>query len=191
MNRSSRAYHALTWLAACGFSLPAPAALGQMPFSSTPTSSASAAGQIVIRDVALSPGGLLIGQVVDTNLRPVAGAEVAIFVADTAVATSRTDASGTFAVTGLRGGTHQVVAPHGTAICRLWAPGTAPPCATNQLAIIEQRAIVRGQAGPRFRDEFFPHAKAIATHPLVVGGLIAAAIAIPAALHNADRAPGS
>jgi hypothetical protein len=183
--------HAITWLAIGGICLPIPAAFGQHSASVAASSTAAADSRILIRDAVLKPGGLLSGQLIDGNLRPVIGADVTIQFADNVVATTRTDANGVFAVTGLRGGTHQIVTPHGSSVCRFWATGTAPPRTTDQLVIIDDSGTVRGQAGPRFREEFFPHAKAIATHPLVVGGLIAAAIAIPASLRNSDRPPGS
>ena len=104
----------------------------------------------------------ITGQVLDANLRPAAGAEVTVRAENTIVATARTDDSGTFAVAGLRGGMHQVDSPTTSALCRFWAPSTAPPCAIDQLAIIEDGAIVRGQAGPQFRQDFLHDAKAVA-----------------------------
>lgn len=182
MKHLSRASYVIAWLAIAGFCLPAPAALGIQPATDDQSS---------IRDIALRSGGLLTGQVLDAKLRPSAGAQVTIRGTDATVATTQSDTNGTFAVTGLRGGIHQIVTPTGNVLCRFWAPGTAPPCAVDQIAMIDDQTVVRGQAGPQFRQGFHDDVKAIAKHPLLLGGLIAAAIAIPAALRNADRAPGS
>jgi hypothetical protein len=50
--------------------------------------------------------------------------------------------------------------------------------------------VVRGQWGPPPGNEFLQRAKVWATNPFVVGGIIAAAVAIPVAIHNADNDGG-
>jgi len=185
-------YHAITWLAVSALCLPAQVVLGHEPIPWAATAVTAADCQITIRDVALLPGGLLAGQVLDANMRPVPDTEVAIHAADSAVATTRTDANGIFAVRGLRGGTHQLITSQGSEICRLWSPGTAPPCATDHLQIVEGQTIARGQGGGRYTEPpMFPRAEAIVTHPLFIGGLLAAAIAIPVSLNNSNERPGS
>jgi hypothetical protein len=180
----------LAWLAVAGWNIPLSAAVAQNP-QTLAASNDAIGNERVVRDIALAPGGLLAGEVLDAQRRPLPNAEVAVLAGDTTVVATHTDAHGMFAVTGLRGGVHQVRTPLGSQVCRLWAVGTAPPCAADSLRVSPVQTIVRGQGGPSYVHEPFPHARAIATHPLTVGGLLAAAIAIPAALNNADRPPGS
>jgi hypothetical protein len=182
----------MAWIAAVGLCVPIQTAPGGEPCSPPSRIAASAENDAAVGDLDLSPGGLLAGQVLDANARPAAGTKVVIRSAGQSVAITRTDANGTFAVTGLRGGLHQIATSQGTENFRLWSPGTAPPNA-ERLVRITPGQVVRGQfgGGHGIMREPFPHAKAIATNPLVIGGLIAAAVAIPIALNNADEPPGS
>ena len=182
MKYSSRTILAPIWLAIGIFCLPDPLVFGQQPLADS---------QIMIRDIGLRPNGMLVGQILDANSRPKVGIAIAIRAANDIVATTNSDASGVFAVTGLRGGLHQIDTPNGSTVCRFWAAGTAPPGAIDQIGIIDEQTIVRGQPRARLRHEYFPYARALARQPLIVGGAIAAAVAIPVSLRNADRAPGS
>ena len=58
--------------------------------------------------------------------------------------------------------------------------------------MVTGRDLVRGQWCPPSRVNcFFRKAKVWATNPFVVGGVIAAAVAIPVALNNDGDGPGS
>lgn len=141
-----------------------------------------------IADVALLENGLLTGRIVDSASQAVAGANVQLLSNGQAIVSTQTDANGVFAVAGLRGGVHQVSTPQGTYACRLWAPGTAPPGAGQALEIGGESVIARGQWGPpSAANNFVRRAKVLATNPFVVGGVVAAAVAIPVAIHNADE----
>ena len=91
-------------------------------------------------DVTLARGGVLRGQVVNSQGKPVAGAAVVIRFAGTTVARTKADEEGHYAVKGLRGGVHQV----NTTVTRLWTEGTAPASARSNLLTVVGR-VVRGQ----------------------------------------------
>jgi len=134
-----------------------------------------------VRDVALQEGGLLKGQVLDTQGAAVAGIPVAVVLQGKPIATTKTDASGGFAVAGLGGGIYQIVTPQGGAAYRLWAPRTAPPAATTSALIVNGDNVVRGGVGGGGLIGFL-------ANPWVLGGIVAAAIAVPLVLDDDDDA---
>ena len=153
---------ALSVLSMC---LPA-SALAQVGPAPTPT----------VTDVALGPGGYLSGQLMDSHGVPLA--KVLVSLQDDQgreVASVTTDEQGRFAVQGVRGGVHQLVTPQGRWFYRLWTPETAPPSAQQGALMVTGDETVRGAA---------PHSglKFWYTNPLVIGGLVATAIAVPVAL---------
>jgi hypothetical protein len=174
----------LVWLAVVGICLPLPALAAESNLRSADGATDRGAWRVV--DVELRPGGMLVGQVLDAGAQPVSDADISILSGDSAVASTRTDASGLFAVTGLRGGMHQVQTNDTAQVCRLWAPGTAPPTSPSAVQIVTGDEIVRGQWGPPPGNGFLKNAKVWATNPFVIGGVVAAAVAIPVAIHNAD-----
>ncbi len=99
----------------------------------------------VISDIRLASGGLLEGQLVDSRAQPIGRASVAILHDGLEVARAQTNANGSFQVGGLRGGVHQIAGPSGTATCRLWQQGMAPPSARDSAVIISRGPLVRGQ----------------------------------------------
>jgi hypothetical protein len=140
----------------------------------------------LVRDVELGFGGLLVGRLLDANGRPLQDAEVSILTGDKQLAATRTDAEGVFAVSNLRGGVHQITTADSVQLCRLWAPGTAPPQAAKSIDVISDSATIRGQYGPPPGNRLLRKAKVWATNPFVVGGVVAAAVAIPVALSDND-----
>ena len=96
----------------------------------------------IVRNVELGFGGLLVGRLLDANGRPLQDAEVSILTGDKQLAATRTDAEGVFAVSNLRGGVHQITTADSVQLCRLWAPGTAPPQAPKSIDVISDSAIV-------------------------------------------------
>jgi hypothetical protein len=128
----------------------------------------------VITDVQLRDGGVLVGQLVDAQGNPAQGMPVSLRQNDRDVATTITDKSGYYNVSGLQGGIYQVASPNGSAAYRLWSPGTAPPSAQQGALLVVGDEIVRGQFGMW----------GFLTNPWVVAGLIATAIAVPIAVSN-------
>lgn len=139
-----------------------------------------------IRDVELAQGGLLVGRLTDANGQAVAGAPISVMSQGKPLASMQTDAEGVFAVANLRGGVHEVATDDHVQVCRLWAPGTAPPGTAQTIDVVAPGEVIRGQYGPPPGNRFIRKAKVWATNPLVIGGVVAAAVAIPVALSDDD-----
>ncbi|MGD9633209.1 MAG: carboxypeptidase-like regulatory domain-containing protein [Pirellulales bacterium] len=139
-----------------------------------------------VRDVELAYGGLLVGRLTDANGRPVVNAPVSVLSAGKPLAAMHTDGEGVFAVAKLRGGVHEIATADAVQVCRLWAPGTAPPGAPKSIDVVASGDVVRGQYGPPPGNRLLCKAKEWATNPFIVGGVVAAAVAIPVALSDDD-----
>ena len=133
-----------------------------------------------INDVALQPGGILSGQVVDAQGLPSAGLDLRVWRGNEPVAESRTDEKGDFEVTLKQGGVYRVCTEIGVVTLRVWQPGTAPPQASSRALIVNDANVFRAQWNPT---------QALFTHPGIAIGIGALLIAIPIILHNnrADR----
>lgn len=177
MVTSSRSSRTLAVLAVVGMLMPvAPARAKESALAQSP----------VVRDVELGKGGLLVGRLLDTNGQPLTAAEVTIASGEKSLATTRTDSQGVFAVSSLRGGVHAISTADNVQVCRLWAPGTAPPQAPKSIELVNDSSVTRGQYGPPPGNRFIRKAKVWATNPWIVGGVVAAAVAIPVALSDND-----
>lgn len=128
-------YSLMQWLAttvAClGMTLPSGA------FAAHPAQSS-------ILDVTLHQDGALIGQIVGAQGAPVRGEAVAIQQNGVEVARCATDGSGYFYATGLTGGVYTVTSSRTQAVCRAWAPGTAPPIAGKGVLMVQNDLVVNG-----------------------------------------------
>jgi hypothetical protein len=162
---------AMAW---CGMVLPPAVQANQPGFGPT--------------DVALRPGGILVGQVVDQQGIAKAGTEVSIRFAEHEVVRTTTDLNGVFAAQGLRGGQYQLLTEDGVSVCRLWAPDTAPPAARPAALVVSGNTAVRGQWTPGPMGSWLGWVKA---HPYITAGVVAGAIAIPLAFADDDDPPGS
>ena len=129
----------------------------------------------VVEDIALQDGGLLVGQVVNTQGTPLPKVQVTLQSGDRQLGTNTTNDAGYFGFRGLGNGVYQVTAANGHGTYRLWTNGTAPPSANPGALIVAGKNTVRGQMGLR---NFL-------ANPWVIAGIIATAVAIPVALHNA------
>ncbi len=152
-----------------------------------------------IKDVALRTGGLLLGQVVDQQGIAKSNVPVSIQLVGKEVVNTTTDANGVFAAKGLRGGQYRLITPQGATDCRLWTTDTAPPCARPAVLVVSGDEVVRGQRpgcgdacapGPYY-DQKSGLANWVKTHPYIVGGAVAAAVAIPLSLADDDSESGS
>jgi hypothetical protein len=101
-----------------------------------------------VRDISLSRGGVLHGQILNDQGAPVTGARVTVRHTGLDVATTQTQPEGTFLIAGLRGGIHEVVTADQVAKVRLWAADTAPPSAQPGVLFVGSDSIVRGQTCP-------------------------------------------
>jgi hypothetical protein len=147
---------------------------------------ATPAEQTTVRDVALQKDGMLVGQLVDRNGQPQAGVPVTILSDNKPVATATTDKNGIFTFRGLRGGLYHLTGANGVAAYRVWQPQLAPPGSSPSAVVIAGEDLVRGQCPAPLR--------AILTRPLVIAGIVGAAIAIPVAIaasEDEEEAPAT
>jgi hypothetical protein len=137
-----------------------------------------------VRDVALQPGGILQGQVVDVQGKPGAGAPIQVVrltAPQALVASGRTDREGRFQVAALKGGIYSLQTGETTLVCRLWAPDTAPPAAVPAVLLVSNGTVVRGNLGDMTTLEWS-----------LVGVAAAAAIAVPVVvLTTQNHSPAS
>lgn len=131
----------------------------------------------VIVDISLQ-AGRLTGRVTDAEGIPVAEAFVVAIQNQKAVSRATTDEDGAFSLSGIRGGLCHVVAGNVVQVCRCWTHDAAPPAAKPRLLIASDTAVVRGQR---------PLSERIFARPILLGLVLAAAIAIPIAVHNSKR----
>ena len=100
----------------------------------------------VARDVELTGDGTLYGQIYTSEGRVVENAAVELRYQGTTVARAMTGENGDFAITGVRGGAHDLSIGTATTSVRLWKNGTAPVGAVDSLVFAGDENIVRGQA---------------------------------------------
>jgi len=142
-------------------------------------------------DFELDKNGLFSGQIVDAQGQPQAGAAVILHGRNQQYKTV-SDAKGWFHFAKLSGGTYRLETGGSQQLFRLWTHGTAPPKSNQKMLVVQQgKMIVLGQycgdgvnCGSGVGSGGY--VKNALTNPLVIGGIIAAAIAIPVAIHNAD-----
>ena len=96
-------------------------------------------------DVALNTGGVLKGTVLNGTAQPVAGVPVNMLHQEKLVATTMSNDEGEFTFKGLRNGAHVVQVGMTQESVRLWDTQTAPPAAVEDMAIVVDEEIVRGQ----------------------------------------------
>lgn len=130
-------------------------------------------------DVVLAPGGVLRGQVQNSQAAPCQAIELLLTQVGREPVRTITNEQGMFELNGVRGGAYAVVAGGTSMDVRLWMEGTSPPTARNALLVVARGDVARGQgAGGTFWRTV--------TNPWVSAGLIGAAIAVPIALNNND-----
>ncbi|MCA9241914.1 MAG: carboxypeptidase regulatory-like domain-containing protein [Planctomycetales bacterium] len=144
-------------------------------------------------NVALSPEGLLVGQVIDAQGRPLAEASVWLASAAGKPVEARSDASGRFAYKQLRGGVYYLGAGETVRMCRVWTHRAAPPRSLRQVMLVTDEKVVRGQMGPPpLLNGFVQKSKKFFAHPVgmvALGAAIATPIAIVAAKDDDPSSP--
>jgi len=131
-----------------------------------------------VRDIALTAGSIMKGQVVDAQghaCRDVPVRLVRMGTVQEEIATNTTDAEGRFEFAGVAGGVYRVETPSAVSIYRAWVPNTAPPSASRAALVVQGNQAVRGNLG-----SISPLGWAL----IAIG--VAAAIAIPVALDDDD-----
>jgi hypothetical protein len=171
MRKLVRTFRAVTVSWACvALLLPT----GQLSAAGPPRPTGGADNPVV--DLRLSDDGVLHGSLCDAVGRPVADQVVVLRQGSEAVARVTTDGRGEFAFRQLRGGLYQLTASGATLVCRVWTREAAPPTAFDALRLADGTVVVRGQQPLH----------CLLTNPWVLGAIIAAAIAIPIAVHEAQ-----
>jgi len=141
--------------------------------------------------VALAPGGVLVGQVIDQQGAVRAGSTVSIQQGDQEIVRTQTDKNGVFAAQGIRGGQYLVTSEDGNCLCRLWAPNTAPPAASDGVVVVTGQEVVRGQWGAQYGAQYGGRwLDWVRSHPYITAGIVAAAVATPLAIAAADSNDG-
>jgi len=150
------------------------------------STTANASRTLTVVDVALQNDGLLRGQFVDKQGQPLSAAEIQITDGHKQWR-AETDANGQFQLTKLSGATYRLQVGQQVQILRAWADGTAPPSATKGLLLVRDGDIILAQnCGSPVCGSAIRAAKHPLANPWIIGGLVAAAIAIPVAIHNSD-----
>ncbi len=145
-----------------------------------------------ILDVALADGGVLHGQVLNTQGVGAAGMPVYIRAQERDVAAVTTAANGAFSVQGLKGGVYQVSTLQGHGVYRLWSPGTAPPAAQNGAIVYTQStAVDSGVVHYTQNGSEGGGLKMLLANPVVIAGVVATAVALPIALNQWHHTPVS
>ena len=136
-------------------------------------------------DVELRDGGVLVGQLLGADGAPAPKKPVTVQLADGTRAQATTNDDGGFAFRGVRGVAH-LESGDAQLVVRGWSPGVAPPSALPAVLLVEPSEVTRGQyyAGPATQG-FVDHSKRLMANPLFVAGVVATAVAIPVAIHNA------
>ena len=142
-------------------------------------SSADDSRPAILGDVRLDSAGTLRGKVVDGQGQPQRDQRLRLYRAGELLGELRTNPEGDFAFPRLRGGVYQLQLREVMVTCRVWTRAAAPPIAREQLLLVDAPEIARGQQPI---GEIF-------TNPLFLGLLVAAAIAIPVAVHNSQQDP--
>ena len=138
---------------------------------------------VEVKDVQLDARGSLRGVVVDAQGKRQAAAKLTLSrvdrPAERTVLETRED--GQFATLPIKPGVYRLETSEGVIGCRLWSSTAAPPSASKSLLVVNDTEVVRGQRP--IRELFY-------SDPLLMAGVVAAAIAIPIAVHKSrDDAP--
>jgi hypothetical protein len=100
---------------------------------------------------------------------------------DGPIRVAMTDAEGRFTISVSQGGTYCLQTSEGISVCRIWTKAAAPPGAARSVLVVNDRLVQRGQR---------PIRELFTSDPIIVGTLVAAAIAIPIAVHKSrDDSP--
>lgn len=121
---------------------------------------------------------MLVGQIVNPQNVPCSGTQVSLRSNQQELAVAQTDANGYFAFSGMKSGSYEVATANGQVPCRVWAPQTAPPAAQPGLLLIDEQPTTLGQRSGGLRSAL--------ANPLVIGAVIATAVAVPVIIHNAN-----
>lgn len=187
MKRHTWWQRACAWVAAATVVVPMqvmanqPVVVPQVPVKPQPTQPA-----VKTVDVALDVHGRLSGQVVNVEGQPQVKSVVSLTDGKQTQKVI-TNQRGEFRLDNVATGSYRLQVGKQLKPCRVWKQAAAPPQANQGVMLIAGDQIVRGQTycGSPVAAGYGGFKEAM-THPLVVAGVVAAAIAIPVAIHNSD-----
>lgn len=130
-----------------------------------------------IVDLELMSGGVLAGQVLDNSGQPLIGQTIVVQRSGREPINARSDHEGRFLLSGMSSGICKIECGDNAIACRCWSPHTAPPVASKELLLVAGETVERGQRP--IGD--------LLTGPVLIGLIIAAAVAIPIAIHNSQK----
>ncbi|MBP62417.1 MAG: hypothetical protein CMJ62_12930 [Planctomycetaceae bacterium] len=140
--------------------------------SAAPPNDRAATPQASVLDVELGADHSLSGQLYGSEGQTKAG--VLVRVVANRGSETKTDSEGRFRLTNVQAGVIRLAAEDADIAVRCWTHGTAPPTASKRVLLTPNQQIQRGQ---RPIADFL-------SGPVLIGLVIAAAIAIPIAIHN-------
>jgi hypothetical protein len=141
--------------------------------------------KLTVHDVSMDRSGGLRVIVVNAQGHALPGAEITLSqVGEERGIRATTNADGRCVFQSLTGGSYSLRTSEGICLCRLWTAQAAPPKAADQLLIVNDRFVQRGQRP--IHEMFY-------SDPILMTAIAVAAIAIPIAIHKSrdDSQPGS
>ncbi len=148
-------------------------------------SASESATVLAVHDVRMDQHGSLHVVVVNAQGHPMPATQVMLIPAgeDKSIR-GTTNVQGRCEFRSLTGGSYSLQTSEGICRCRIWTSRAAPPKAAEQLLIVNDRSVQRGQRPIR---EMFH------SDPILMTAIAVAAIAIPVAIHQSrdDSRPGS
>ena len=126
-------------------------------------------------DVALDAQGSLFGEVRDGQGKAQRNTDVVLWQGNQMIQRTRTNGQGQFYFANLQGGIYRIATPDVTLECRAWTSQLAPPSARESLLVVANMYSARGQQ---------PINEVFCFNPFLMGTIVAAAIAIPIAIHD-------
>jgi hypothetical protein len=135
-------------------------------------------------DVALSNSGTLQGAVVNPDGVPQVGLVVSLVRSGKVVASTKSGEHGLFRFEQMKSGLYECHTKSGACLCRIWTRQGAPPVAAPSMLIVDGFTVERGQQ---------PIREMLCSDPILMGTIVAAAVAIPIAVHKSrdDAIPSS
>lgn len=164
-----------------------------------------------IRDVVLGQDGTFRARLISNSGQALAAQKVTVSRAGKHLITTDSTDEGSFGIKNLQGGLYRVDFDGQAAFVRLWTAHAAPPSAIPELLLVEQTPVQRAQCGCDVcegvcdgscgcdvcEDDYAaacddgcagpnPFCGILGNEPVMIGLLVAAAIAIPIAVHNSQ-----
>ena len=155
----------------------------QLPRTAAPQRLPAPTQVRALRDVVLGAEQSLHGTVINSEAHRVARQVVVLSDKNGELASTVTNEEGRFVFVRLRGGVYSLSVDGVSHVFRVWTAAAAPPRSLTEVALTTGEAVQRGQR---------PFFELFVSDPIVLGVVLAAAIAIPVAINNSrSKKPAS